>query len=240
MHHAHVAGDRFDEDGGDAILVLGEQRLNGFEIVVGSDQRLFGRRRGHTRRVRSAERQGSRARLHQERVRVAVVAALELDEQVTTGRGSRQAQRAHRGLGTRVDEAHHLDRTEARGDAIRQAQLAGGGRAERGSGVHGVVQGLTDLGVTVTQDQRAVREHHVDVLVAIHVPDEGAITSHDVRGRSTHGSVRAHGAVDASGDDVLGGAHQRFTLGVVHFTRWGRRTRGLARTRSVRERPRAR
>ena len=48
--------------------------------------------------------------LHEERVGVAVVAAVELDHLLAAGEGADEPDHAHARLGARVGEAHHLDR----------------------------------------------------------------------------------------------------------------------------------
>src|ERR671931_376290 len=61
---------------------------------------------------------------------MAVVAAVELDDLLASGERARQPDRGQRGLGTRVDEADHLDRGEGLADQLGQLDLAPGRRAE--------------------------------------------------------------------------------------------------------------
>src|SRR5690606_40904046 len=56
------------------------------------------------------------AGLHQQAVGVTVVAALELDDGIAPGEAAREPDGAHRGLGARADQTHHLDRRQARAD----------------------------------------------------------------------------------------------------------------------------
>ena len=58
-------------------------------------------------------RREARAALGQQAVDVAVVGAGELQHLVAAGGRARQAHRAHRGLGARVDQPHHLHRRHA-------------------------------------------------------------------------------------------------------------------------------
>src|SRR3546814_3352951 len=80
-------------------------------IVVGQSQREVGQRLGHARRGRYAEGQRAAAGLDQERVAVAVVAALELDDACPSGGAAREPDRRQRRLGARVD---HADRKSTR------------------------------------------------------------------------------------------------------------------------------
>ena len=52
--------------------------------------------------ARDRQRRDARARLDQQAVAVTVVRAGELHDEVAAGRGARQADRAHRGLGART------------------------------------------------------------------------------------------------------------------------------------------
>ena len=103
-HEVHVAGDRLDDHAGDVGAVLRE-RL--FELL----RRCCSRAPACAAPSPRARRRWSgwpkvasaRAGLDQQRVGVAVIAALELDDQlVAAGGAARQAQRAHRRFGARA------------------------------------------------------------------------------------------------------------------------------------------
>ena len=84
--------------------------------LYGEHQRVLHDLGRHAGAGRMAEGRQARAGLDQQRVGVAVVAALELDDLAAAGGAARQAQRAHRRLGARADQAHLLDaRAPARG-----------------------------------------------------------------------------------------------------------------------------
>ena len=76
-----------------------------------------------------AEGGQARAGLDQQRVGVAVVAALELDDLAAARGAARQADGAHAGLGARADQAHHVHGRMAE-DFLGQFDLALG-RARR-------------------------------------------------------------------------------------------------------------
>ena len=85
-----------------------DDALNRFEIVVSGQQRICGRSCRNAGAGRHAERRRTRAGLHQERIGMAVVAALELDDLVSPGRCPGDAHRTHRRFGSRAHEPHAL------------------------------------------------------------------------------------------------------------------------------------
>ena len=70
--------------------------------------------------------------LREQRVRVPVVAALELHDEIAPGEASCQTDRAHRRFGPARDEPDHLDRRHRARDPFGELDLALGRRAERG------------------------------------------------------------------------------------------------------------
>ena len=67
--------------------------------------------------------------LDEERVRVPVIAPVELDDPVAARRRPRQADGAHRRLGPGADEAHPLDRRHQRPHLLGEAAPRSGRRA---------------------------------------------------------------------------------------------------------------
>mmetsp|Transcript_66663 Transcript_66663/g.201211 ORF Transcript_66663/g.201211 Transcript_66663/m.201211 type:complete len:353 (+) Transcript_66663:271-1329(+) len=170
---AGVADDGLQDHGGH--LVLLQQGLHGRQVVVlRAERRVRGTGR-NAWRVRQAQGGHAGARLHQEGVRVAVVAALELDNLLALREGPHEPQHAHAGLGAAVGEAHHLDRRHGVYDHLRELVLQGRGRAEGGALRELRPQSVQDFIICVTQDGRAPGADIVDVLVAIHVPRIGAL-----------------------------------------------------------------
>ena len=75
-----------------------------------------------------AERAG--AGLHQQRIGVAVVTALELDDLVAAGKAARQTDGGHGRLGAGADHAHHIHRRQQLAQAVGHLRLQHGRRAE--------------------------------------------------------------------------------------------------------------
>ena len=76
----HVAGDRLDDDAGDRVALRRERGLDRVEIVVRQRRSSRWRSPAARRPTTAAERQRARARLHEQAVAVAVIAAFELDD----------------------------------------------------------------------------------------------------------------------------------------------------------------
>ncbi len=80
QHEVHVAGDRLDDHAGDLAAAFLEERAHLRSVVVVEHQRVRRGVGGHARRAGVAERERAGARLHEQRVGVAVIAAFELDD----------------------------------------------------------------------------------------------------------------------------------------------------------------
>ena len=77
------------------------------------------------------------ALLGQQRVDVPVITSLELHDLLPTRGGSRQSEGTHRGFGTRVHEAHHLELGHEPLDQTSKLDLSGIGSAEAGAALGG-------------------------------------------------------------------------------------------------------
>ena len=211
--HPHVAGHRLDQQRGDALSPLVEERLHRGEIVEREDDRVAHRRRRHAGRIGKPQRRDAGAGRRQQAVRMSVVAAVELDDEGAAGRGAGQSDRAHRGLGPRADEPHHVHRWEGRHHALRQLELELRRRAERGAAARRLDHGLEDLRMGMPQDQRPPGEHQVHVAVAVHVHQPRALAPlHETR-RAADTAERTHGAVDPARNDALRGGEQSLGCG---------------------------
>ena len=159
------------------------------------------RPRGDARAVGQRQREHPAARSGEEGVGVAVVAADELDDLLAAGEAARDARGAHRRLGARVDHAHHLDGRDGLAHELRHLDLEGRRRAEAGAVLEDGAQPLQHAGMAEAQDHRPPRRDEVDELVAVGVPDVGALAARDEE-RVVHADAlhRAHRRVHASGD----------------------------------------
>ncbi len=192
LHDAHVAGHGLRDERGDALAVLGEHGLDGGAVVVVHHEGLGGGGLGDARGAGQGGGRHARAGRGQQAVRVAVVAAGELHDQVAAGHAAGQAQGRHGGLGAGGHEAHALDR-DLGGDQLGQRGLLQRGGAEAEAAVHGGVHGLDDLGVLVAQQHGAPRADQVHVLVALDVGQVRAACAGHEPGRAAHRAEGAHG-----------------------------------------------
>src|SRR5581483_6114669 len=159
---AHVPRHRLDDDRGELVCVPLDRGRSGAGVVVGDDDRLLhdgGRDAG---RRRDPERREPRARLREEAVGVAVVAAGEREHERPARRRAREPQGGHRRLRPRRDEPDLLDRGERVGDLLRERDLALGRDAEARSVERSLANGIDGLGVGVAEDQRPPRLHPVE------------------------------------------------------------------------------
>src|SRR5204863_9994431 len=90
------------------------------KVLVAGAERVCRRGPRHAGTGRSAERHRPRARLHQEFIRVAVIAALERDDLVASRRRPGHAHDAHGRLGAGADEPYALERGHQAPDALTQ------------------------------------------------------------------------------------------------------------------------
>ena len=170
-----------DDHPGDLARVLFQQPLDAAQVVERGDQGQPDDRLGDASAARYLGRIVGRAGLLRlrgyrdlDRVVVAVVAALHLDDQVPAGDGAHQVHRVHGRLGARVGEppqrqAEPAGQFLAHGD--RAARRLGEVRAQADLAAHRLHHGR----VRVAGQCRAVPAVQVDVLVAVHVVDLGTL-----------------------------------------------------------------
>ena len=176
VHH-----DRLEDHPGDLARVLVQQPGDAVEVVEADDQGEIGDRprdpgagRDLVRPARGADLVDLGVDRDLDRVVMAVVAALDLDDQVAAGDRAHQVHGVHRGLGAGVGEPPQRQPEPAGqllGDHDRGARGLGEVGAERGLGANR----LHDRGVAVPGQRHAVPAVQVDVLVAVDVVDLGAL-----------------------------------------------------------------
>ena len=112
-----------------------------------------------------------------------VVAAIELEDAITTGGPSGEAHRAHDGLGARRDEPNLLETRDGPHDGLGKEDLTGGRSPEGGALGCRLGDRCDDPRVGVAEKARPVGLDEVEVLPALDVGDRGA--------RATHPRVRS-------------------------------------------------
>mmetsp|Transcript_27728 Transcript_27728/g.85715 ORF Transcript_27728/g.85715 Transcript_27728/m.85715 type:complete len:405 (-) Transcript_27728:166-1380(-) len=233
---ARVAHDGLEHDGG--ALVRLEELLDGGEVVVLRDERARRRAGRHARRVGQTERRDARARLDEEAVRVAVVAALELDDLLAARVRADEAEHAHARLRARVREADHLHGGDRVDDHFGEDVLVRRRRAERRALLERLAERVVDLVVRVAADGRAPGADVVDVLVVVDVVRVRALDAVEDNGRTSNRIKRANRRRHAAGHERLGLRHDRVGLrrDVLHRRRRHGHGRAQRADRSGRDR----
>ncbi len=212
-HEIHVAGNRLDDDCRDPIALRPENCFQHCGIVIVEHDRVRGDLRGYTGRTRLAQCQRARTSFHQKRVRVSVIAALELDYLRASRKATRQPDRGHRRLGARTDQANLLHRRQAARNPFRHLQFQLRWCSEAQPARSGILHGPDDFRMGVTQHQRPPGSHVVDVALAIGVPHIGAFAASNKYRRAADRAECPHRRIHPSRDDQLGFLEQDFISG---------------------------
>ena len=161
------------------LAVALDRRRDRLDVVERADQRVRGGAGRHAGRRGDAERREARAGGGEQRVGVTVVAARELEDPVAAGGAAGEADRAHRRLGPRGDEAHLLDRRHRVDDLLGELDLALRSARRTSSRARRLLDGRDDLRVRVAEDERPPRHDPVDVAVPVDVLDVGPLAAGD-------------------------------------------------------------
>ena len=171
---AHVAGNGFDDDGGDGVAVLVHESFKGGGVVIRDGQGIFGRSGRNARAVGLAEGRGTTAGFDQEAVAVAVVAADEFDDFFPSRIAPGGTDGAHRRFGTGVDHAQFFNGRVDFSDQFGQIRFDDRRGAVAGTAFSCFLKGFDDAGVGVADDQWP-RSDVVDVFVAVDVGNGTAL-----------------------------------------------------------------
>ena len=213
-HGAHVAGRGLRDNAGNLAWVLRKCLAHGLDIVIRNDDGIGRRRARNARGIRQRKGRHAGAGRGQQRIHVAVVAALELQDFGAAGVAAGQAHRRHGGLGAGVNHAHLIGRG-ARDDGLREQSLTLGGRAEAQATRSGLLHGLHNLWVRIAVNHRAIGANQVNVLVAVDVPQARARTALNHASLATHGAKRAHRRVHPARNHLGGTLKPLLRLGSI-------------------------
>ena len=215
-HKVHVACNGFDHHAGQLLAVQGKGFFQLRNVVVLEHQGVLHHFRRHARAGSVAKGGQARAGFNQQRIGMAVVAALELDELAAAGGATGQANGAHARFGARADEADHLHRWHQAQDFFGQLHFALCGGAEAEAFECGLLHRFKHGGVAVAQDHRAPGADVVDETLVVGIPEVGALRALDEAGCAAHGLEGTHGRVHAAGDQRLGA----FKQGNIEISAW--------------------
>ena len=117
---AGIAHHRLENHGGDLIRMGVESGFDCGKVVKGQRMREARDLLGHAGRAGNAERGHTGTRFHQQAIRVAVIAAFELDDELAPGGRASQPDGRHGRFRARTDKAHLLDGGIACDDSFGQ------------------------------------------------------------------------------------------------------------------------
>jgi len=106
--------------------------------------------------------------------RRAVIAARKLHDLLAAGVAARETGRVHRRLGAARRESYSLDARHHRADQLCELALRLRRRAERGPARRRRSDRLRHGGMRVSEQERAPREHVVDILVSVEIAHDRA------------------------------------------------------------------
>ena len=155
-----VTADGDGIDGATLILyrgdvVLRERALDGRKVIEGRGERERRQRLRNTGRIGKAECRDTGPCPNEKGVRVAVIASVELEDDVAFRDGAGDANGAHRRLRPARNEAQHLDVRHAIDDQFRQPHLQLGWNTEAGTAAHGVLERVENDARRVTENERS-------------------------------------------------------------------------------------
>ena len=209
----HVARHRLNDDAGHGLADVGQGLLDGGDVVERQGQGVLGEVGRYARRAWHALGQQAGTGFYQQAVGVAVVAAFELDDGITAGVATGQADGAHGGFGARADHAHHFHGRYQRADQVGHVGFHGGRCAIGQAVLQLLAYRLQHVRVAVAEDHRAPGTDIVDVALVVFVNDVGAFGMLEEQRRAAHAFESAHWRVDATGDVLLGFGEQVFRTG---------------------------
>ena len=161
---------------------------------------------GHAGRVRQPKRQDAATRLRQQRIRVAVVTPVELDDDIPRREASRKSNRRHRRFGSRVDQPNLVDSRHGIDDLLGHFRFALRGRA-KAKGLCGLLRyGAYHGFEAVALDHRSPGRDVVDVSVAVDIVEVRSIRRCEEDGGAADSPECADRRIDAAGNDFLGAA----------------------------------
>ena len=215
--HAHISGDRLDDDRGDVVRIFFKELCDGIEIVERRDKCVGDCRGGHAGRIGQTQRGDARSGLDEQQIGVTVIASFKFDNLVAPSEGTCEAQCSHRRFGAGIDKAHHLDVRHKLLDQFREFYFERTGCAETCAARCGIGNCGDHARMRVTQDERAPRENVINEPIAIHVEQVCARAALDEQRLSADRAKRAHRRIHAAGEELLRAGEELLGVSCIHF-----------------------
>src|SRR6266704_1132372 len=164
------------------------ERLN---VIEGHDYCVLGKCRGNTGAVRVAEGESAGTGFDQQRIGMAMVTAIELDDLFPPGKSARKPDCRHRRFGPGIAHANLLNAWHHRADEPCHGDFEGIWNAEARSVFCCLLDRADDLWMRMAEDGGTPRAHIIHVFIAIHVPNMGAPGFVDEKGLAANGAKSA-------------------------------------------------
>jgi len=213
--NSHVARHRFQDDGRQILGV----KLHGFfqrgDVIVRQAQGQVSHRFRNSRRSRNAQCRDAGAGLDEQRIGMAVVAAVKFDDHVSARAAAGQANRRHGGFRSGTGHSHPLHRGNGLANQPGHFRFRRRGRAEAGSPPGGIADGRNHVRVGVSENHRPPGKNVVDVFFSVQVIDFAACGALNKQRVAADRFPGAHRRINAAGNDP-GGLGKRMDAVLVH------------------------
>jgi hypothetical protein len=181
-----------DDRGRDVLALLAEGLLERGDVAERDHERIGGHLGRNAGAVRQALRDDAAACLHHQRIDVAVVAAIELEDAPAAIGGARNAHRGRNGFRAAHDESHQLRVGIGGEHSFRKLSFAAMGRSECEAIGGCLLNRLDDTRMRVAEDERTPRHAEVEVPVSVLVRRVRAFRLAEEHRRSAHLAEGTH------------------------------------------------
>ncbi len=146
---------------------------------------------------------------------MAVIAAGEFDDLISTSEAACKADGAHRRFRARTDHAHHFDGRHRFANQFRKFGFALARGPITTAAVDRLNRRFDNSGMTMAQNQWTPRADVIEVLVAVDVVKIGALAAGNKWRLTTDSAKSAGGAVHAAGNELVRSFKRRAAVGAV-------------------------
>jgi hypothetical protein len=176
-----------------------KRRLHRAQAVVRKRQRVHHGLRRYARRPWNSERRHPTARLHQQCIRVPVVAPLKLNDERPPRKPARQPYRRHARLRPGRHKAQLLNRRKALNHQLREVRLRSRARPKRSTPPSRLANRLDCRRKRMPQQHRPPAPKQVHIAVAVGVRQPRSFSTHHKRRAAAHRTKRPHRRIHPAG-----------------------------------------
>ena len=177
--------------------------MDGVFVVVGKNDRVLRECGGNASAVGIAERQRAGTGFDQQRVSVAVIAAVELNDLVAFGKTAGEANGGHAGLGAGIAHAHFFNARDGLAHELGHCDFERIRDAKAGPALCGVSDGFDDFRMGVAENRWAPGADVINVVIAVDIEHVCAADSIGEKRCAADAAKSAHRRVNAAGNVFL-------------------------------------